>query len=176
MLLIDKNRKVLSNSVGIMPEFKKLLPASFVLFLIRFFNYKCKPIFPLGANLFIRNSIFKEINGFDENLFLCFEEPDIVRRMPSIYSVEIFNKKIMHLEGHTTDSIGINKRLGHALTAERFYFKKYNLNYNKYCMYAFIGIFFRYAIKKLSLISDTTKEKFLFDYYYKKLFKPNTKK
>jgi len=131
-LLYDGNGKICLNSFGYMPEKNKLLPVIFWWPFIKHFNYSPRNIFPLGANLFVRRMLFEKYGRFDENLFMCYEEPDLINRIPSEYKVKIFNKKIIHLDGHTTGEIGIKNRLMQSFKSEKYYFDKYSFDYNKY--------------------------------------------
>lgn len=57
-----------------------------------------------GADLFILKKIFDELNGFDEQFFLFYEETDLQKRMSTIGLKRIIlrNQKIIHLEGHSS--------------------------------------------------------------------------
>jgi N-acetylglucosaminyl-diphospho-decaprenol L-rhamnosyltransferase len=132
MLLYDKNDKRCVNSFGYMPEKKKLLPVMFWWPFIKYINYSPKNIFPLGANLFVTRYLFENAGCFDENFFMCYEEPDLISRIPSTYKVKIFNKKIIHLDGHTTEEIGIENRLKQSFKSEKYYFDKNKFDYKKY--------------------------------------------
>jgi GT2 family glycosyltransferase len=146
MLLYDRNGKICGNSFGIMPECKGLLPATFWLPFIKYIHYTPRHIFPLGADMFVRKDIFEGAGGFDESMFLCYEEPDLVRRIPHNYHVKIFNKSILHLEGHTTESVGSERRISWALESEQYYFRKHKLNYIKYSIFVMSTL----LIKKLA--------------------------
>lgn len=136
MLLYDPKGKICNNSFGIMPERKRLLPSLAWLPLIKYCAITPQHIFPLGADLFVRKKIFDEAGRFDERMFMCYEEPDLVRRLPVGSRVKIFNRKIIHLEGHTTESEGIERRIKWAMDSERYYFRKHGLDYRKYSIYA----------------------------------------
>jgi len=132
MLLYDENGKRCMNSFGYMPEKKRLLPVIFWWPFIKYINYSPKNLFPLGANLFVTRALFENSGCFDENFFMCYEEPDLISRIPSAFKVKIFNKKIIHLDGHTTEEIGIENRLNQSFQSEKYYFDKYKFDYIKY--------------------------------------------
>ena len=56
-----------------------------------------------GADLFILKKRFDELNGFDEQFFLFYEEADLQKRMNAIGLKRIIlrNQKIIHLEGYS---------------------------------------------------------------------------
>ena len=90
-----------------------------------------------GSDMFIRKDIFSAIGMFDENLFMFYEESDILRRV-KMYSSDLITayfpeKKLIHLVGGTRKrkvSTDLNSiRL--VLTSLRYYCGKYQLNYKK---------------------------------------------
>jgi GT2 family glycosyltransferase len=82
-----------------------------------------------GADMFIRGHIFKELNGFDNDFFLYYEETELSFRIQNMgfTSVLIPSIKIVHLEGasqtHENDTINYAK-------IERYY-KSRSLYFNK---------------------------------------------
>lgn len=58
-----------------------------------------------GADLIIRKEVFHKINGFDEQIFMYFEEMDICYRIQKAgYRIQYFpDKKIRHLQGKCTE-------------------------------------------------------------------------
>ena len=63
--------------------------------------FNAKNMYIAGANLIIRANVFEQIGGFDENIFMYREEPDIIRRIKKSPSAKIkYNKEIrmIHLE------------------------------------------------------------------------------
>ena len=61
-----------------------------------------------GADLFINKTVFKEIGGFDENIFMYFEDDDLCRRAKKYgyASFIIPGLRIVHLEGKSISSKG----------------------------------------------------------------------
>ena len=55
----------------------------------------------MGADMFVRKSVFEEVGQFDENIFMYCEEKDLCSRIRRAgYSVCFFkDKRIIHLEG-----------------------------------------------------------------------------
>ena len=62
-----------------------------------------KVIYCSGCYMFFRNIVFKNINGFDENFFLYFEDMDISYRTSKVTNI-IYdpNVKIIHYGGNTS--------------------------------------------------------------------------
>ena len=57
-----------------------------------------------GADLFILKKRFDELNGFDEQFFLFYEETDLQKRMSTtgLKRIILRNQKIIHLEGYSS--------------------------------------------------------------------------
>jgi len=149
MMLITADGQY-SKSYGIMPEKKIILPT---IFFLPFIKCGIMPphIYPYGADLFVRKSSFVEAGEFDEKIFLCYEEPDLIRRMKD-GRVKIFNKRIIHLGEHTTNDC--EKRIKISLDSERYYFNKYGLNYERYVKCCKFTLRCRIAINRLLRKSD----------------------
>lgn len=81
-----------------------------------------------GANIFIRTHDFVNIGGFDENIFMYYEEPDLTRRLHvNKRKTNYFKQKgIIHLEGGTShdNKIALRRRLDSAI----YYNEKYHQN------------------------------------------------
>ena len=89
-----------------------------------------------GANLFIRKDIFFSCGMFDENIFMYNEEPDLIRRIKEnkqTNKIGYFNnKRIIHLEGQTTNiDSNYEKMLSFEMESYKYYCKKYNINFKK---------------------------------------------
>lgn len=92
-------------------------------------------MFIAGSELFIRNDIFSVIGGFDENLFMFYEESDLFRRIWNLnegYITAYFPEKaIIHLVGGTREKdvyAGFNS-IRMNLDSMKYYTKKYHLNF-----------------------------------------------
>lgn len=66
-----------------------------------------------GADIFVPKHIFVQAGMFDENIFMYSEETDICNRVEKLgyYTKYYKNKKIIHLEGKTTEDNYIKKEL-----------------------------------------------------------------
>lgn len=124
--LVDKNLK--RNMSFYLMEARGLLDN----FLTRISNkldiYIDGKMFIAGADMFIRKDLFIDIEGFDENIFMYNEEPDLTRRVISNgYKTAYFkNKQLIHLEGTSLDNYD---SLNRALKSTYYYYSKYRLDY-----------------------------------------------
>lgn len=159
MLLVDENGHW-QETFGFFPEKIKILPEKMYLPLIQM-GYTPSNIFPWGADLFVRRKDFLDAGMFDENIFMCYEEPDLLRRMPK-GDVKIFPKKIMHKAGHS--NANLDKRYEVALHSEKYYFEKYGLNYCKYVKTHIFKIRMAILMKNAFRI-DHEREKVLLNLY-----------
>ena len=84
-----------------------------------------------GANIFVRKEIFFQAGMFDENMFMYYEEPDLIKRIKSNGGKIAFykTKKIIHLEGKTT--VSNESTLRRRLESAKYYSSKYNLDFKK---------------------------------------------
>ena len=84
----------------------------------------------IGADIFIRHNIFKELKGFDESFFMYYEETDLFKRMSKLKykSIIIPNTTIVHLVGASSSTqIGLMKyRMIH--TSKILYYRKHKSN------------------------------------------------
>lgn len=97
------------------PEYIYLFP---LLHLLERFSFlgtvnRLRPVnriaWPWGAAFALSRRRFEAAGGFDENIFLCNEEPDLMKRLPE-RRLRILPQRIIHLEGH-----------GRAVPASRYY-------------------------------------------------------
>ena len=90
-----------------------------------------------GADLFVRKSAFEAAGRFDENIFMYYEEPDLIKRiknLPNDYITSFFpEKKMIHLEGATEnkDAISTVKKVERLLVTYRYYCDKWNISFIK---------------------------------------------
>lgn len=103
--------------------------------LIKIFNkidyFDKESMFISGANMFTRRQTFKDAGLFDDQIFMYYEESDLIKRIKKAgWSINYFkSKRIIHLEGGTTfDSINSEER---RLNSLKLYCKKYNMNFQK---------------------------------------------
>lgn len=129
--LIDRLGNI-NNSFGLLPEkniIYAFLPMKILYLLVIKFRFFSKTIFPWGAAFMIKKDIFIESGMFDEDIFLCNEEPDLIRRVKSNNTI-ISERNIIHLEGHTT--VVESFRFECWLDSTKYYFSKYDLSYEKF--------------------------------------------
>lgn len=113
-------------------------------------------VYPWGANLFVRTSDFFAAGAFDENIFLCHEEPDLCSRLSPKRTL-IIDKSIVHFEGHSTaaDDTKTNAWINSLI----IYHEKHGYNLAKslkrYQLHFSLAVLFRTAIGKE--ISDLKK-------------------
>lgn len=103
-----------------------------------------------GADMFMLRSIFDEIGGFDEKIFLYYEETDMQRRiMQKGYSQYIISSpSIIHLEGRsTTKSLNNWKRI--TVTNSLFYYI-----YKHYCYIVYLLFRLIYLILRIPNLFD----------------------
>ncbi|MDR1554254.1 MAG: glycosyltransferase family 2 protein [Prevotellaceae bacterium] len=124
--LFDENKKPIhsySKMPGIMQEIKRLLfiPDT------DYFNCTNKPKkvgYVTGADLMIRSDIFNQLNGFDSDFFMYYEESELTYRVKKegykVYSVP--QAEIIHLEKKSFSDN--NNRLGMIFRSCQTYYKK----------------------------------------------------
>lgn len=156
--IIDANGKE-NYSYGIFPEYTNL---SILPYISRKFWFDLpnkifflnKIIWPWGAAFAIEREKFIEIGGFDEKIFLCNEEPDLLKRIPS-RKVCLLDMPVIHFEGHTTGSTSV--RFEHYLKSTDYYLKKNALSTRKF----FLSLIFKEYIKGFYGLSKGHKERIL---------------
>lgn len=167
MTLCDNERKTDQKSYGFLPEKSGWVRQLLSNGLIKYLNFTPKSIYPWGADLFIRRSIFLDIGGFDENYFLCYEEPDLIRRIPECFKVRIYKNKIMHSGGHSLKLEEATKTLNWYLNSEQYYFKKYKLDYRKYLRLKLIKLRIKIFMKLFLGGKINTQHNLLLEHYRK---------
>jgi len=67
----------------------------------------------VGASMLIRQELFQKLGGFDEKIFMFFEDDDLCYRVRQQgYSVGIYNRaKIIHLQGRSIQKNSSRKRM-----------------------------------------------------------------
>jgi len=97
----------------------------------------------IGADLMIRNSIFQEMKGFDEDYFMYFEEADLQKRiLKNKLSAYIFTgTKIIHLEGGSTNSKKLTNGRRMMIQKSRNLYLKKNDSKNYFFYILFDGSF-----------------------------------
>lgn len=99
----------------------------------------------VGALMFIKRKLFNEINGFDENFFMYYEETDLQYRLKQYgYKNIILNTpNVIHLEGKSP-CITNNKRIIYTESMYKF-FKKRSGKIS-YMIFKYITLFLRIPI------------------------------
>lgn len=86
-----------------------------------------------GANLFVRREAFFAAGMFDENIFMYYEEPDLIRRIrktiPGARNAYFPEIRMIHLERQSTP-VGTGS-LKRELDSSIYYGKKYGLDVRK---------------------------------------------
>ncbi len=118
-------------SYYVKPEYYIPFLNSFIVKISNYLNFFHSKIFYLsGACFFISKKNFEEINLFDENIFMYYEEPDISNRLIKEHFKIDFIKKIkyLHLVGNRNK---IQENLFEIeFNSWLYYINKYNLNLN----------------------------------------------
>lgn len=81
----------------------------------------------IGADLFIEKCLFDEMDGFDKNIFMYYEETDLQYRMAQYGMLRkvIPGPRIIHLEGGSFENNGLSlKRFMMAQTSYNYYLRK----------------------------------------------------
>ena len=123
---------VVNESFALFPEYNYIyffIPIKLLYFLVIKLKMLSKVIFPWGADFVVRKEDFINAGMFDEEIFLCNEEPDLIKRL-KVNNVKIFDKPIIHLEGHTTKLKHV--RFDEWFISAHYYFNKYNLDFHKF--------------------------------------------
>ncbi len=138
-----------NDSVGLLPEYNYIyLPRKILNYLVINLGLLSKYIYPWGADLIIQKKKFMEVEMFDESMFLCNEEPDLMHKL-KVNKVKIFNKNIIHLEGHTTKVP--EDRFREYLNTTQYYLEKYGNSYKKYIQFFIFKNYSKMILKKLFL-------------------------
>jgi hypothetical protein len=97
--------------------------------------------FIVGADLFMPRVIFEEMNGFDENFFLFFEETDLQKRMQEkgLKRIIINGPGIIHPEGSSAIGPMANVNMQIVFNDSMFkYFRKHNSGLHYFMFYVLI--------------------------------------
>ncbi len=98
------------------------------------FNHSAQPMkvaYISGADLMIRTNVFNDLNGFDDNYFMYYEETDLCFRVKhrGFEIVSVPDAKIVHFEGGTVGSQSVNiNKLSMVMTSRRLFMR---LNHSK---------------------------------------------
>lgn len=127
--LLDKKERP-NNSFGFFPNVKNELRYLWD----KYFSHSKEKImitmdvdYITGADLFVKKKLFEELGGFDENIFMYYEETDLQFRMSSKNLLRriILGPRIVHLEGGSFEENGLSyRRFLMAQTSYNYYLKK----------------------------------------------------
>ena len=113
-----------------------------------------------GADLFLHSSVYEETGGFDHRFFLYYEETDWEYRghAKGIKSICINGPRIVHLEGGSQQTKGVNwRKLRIMYRSEEFFVRKHfsRLKYGAYKLFHIVTtgvpLFMLEQVKKRSL-------------------------
>lgn len=114
-------------------------------------KYDEKTMYIEGADIFIRKEDFIAAGKFDENLFMYYEEADLIRRLRRLrgeHHIRFFkNLHLIHLEnGNTPDSVfAVQQEINSCL----YFSQKYGLNAKKKLMADYTYLKFKYLVYKI---------------------------
>jgi GT2 family glycosyltransferase len=117
--------------------------------------------FVMGADLFIRKSVFDDLKGFDPNFFMYYEETDLQFRMKNkaLKRLIIPGTNIVHLEGGSFNEKAKNfSRFMISQKSRKYYMKKYFFGFS-YLSYYLISLFNKFEIFRYNW---TFKQKIIF--------------
>jgi GT2 family glycosyltransferase len=90
-----------------------------------------------GAAFFVRNDIFQKLGGFDDNIFLFFEETDLCKRaIDNGYKIALVNNAIaIHQEGQSSPQSAkyIFVKNWHFMWSHTYFYKK-RKEYHNLCL------------------------------------------
>ncbi len=115
------------------PEYEfHLLTTPLMLILNRLNIFSAYLMFPSGAFLFVRRSAFEQISCFDEKIFMYCEEVDISRRLlKKGYKIKVdYAIPYRHLIDERQYMSDFTFR--EAFKATAYYFRKFNLNFQRF--------------------------------------------
>ena len=101
----------------------------------KFDIYIDEKMYIAGADLFVRKSAFEAAGRFDENIFMYYEEPDLIKRikkLPNNYITSFFpEKKMIHLEGATEnkDVPSTVRKVERSIETYKYYCKKWDVQF-----------------------------------------------
>ncbi|CAN5403514.1 glycosyltransferase family 2 protein [soil metagenome] len=97
-----------------------------------------------GASLFIEKDRFNEINGFDENFFLFYEDADICQRLRKKgYKLYFYPRSdIIHLKGVNANSSFESSTYYFSKDSQILYYKKHNSFFNRFLLRSYLLVKF----------------------------------
>ena len=125
----------------------------------------------IGANLFMRRSLFNKFEGFSNDFFMYAEETDLQKRIANAgFSRIIYTEtKLMHFEGGS--GLGKRKNLKRIIADQSLntYFKRNEpKNYTVFKFFQYINVFFAVLDFRYSLIENLMYQKAMFSFLIQK--------
>lgn len=102
--------------------------------------------FVTGASLFIRKNLFVKIGGFDERMFMYFEDADLCKRvLDSGYKVLFIPEiEILHLRGASWNNNTLSILKKHYRKSQLVYYSKHRTSLENYLLKYYLQIFGKY--------------------------------
>lgn len=102
----------------------------------------------MGAALLIRTKVLKEVNGFNENFFMWFEEADLLKRISQLgYKIIYYPQAVVfHKIGESTRRVSPLKRQLIWSRSLLYYFKKHHGWFKMSLLLPFVGLGFLPAV------------------------------
>ncbi|WP_291087532.1 MULTISPECIES: glycosyltransferase family 2 protein [unclassified Empedobacter] len=116
------------------------------------FSYLTRVDMVSGADMFLKKELFVQVNGFDEDYFLYFEETDLQKRISSLNKLNIVTNstKIIHLEG--ASSVANNWKRKIYQNSQTLYFRKNDtVNFYWYVIFEILSSPIRFFNKRYTL-------------------------
>ena len=112
---------------------------------------------PSGSCMFIKKSLFKQIDYFDPNTFLCYEEKILNRKVKRINRQNYLftDLKCIHLGAQSTSKISYSyDKMKKNMASPLYYMKNYyGLNSIQYALYKASVYFYLYALRVQKIIN-----------------------
>lgn len=156
-LLIGPAGKIIQMSWGWHPSFfgemlqkyftpENVQQSKLVNTLVKLLQKKVRPVAHVaGAGLLVRQKAFAAAGGFDQNLALYFEEPDLCYRLSQAGWKIVFNPeiKIVHLLGQTAQNIWQKKKLIYR-QSQLYFYRKHASFWERACLVNYL--YLKYAL------------------------------
>jgi GT2 family glycosyltransferase len=147
-------------------------------------NFKNIPFFEIdyviGANLFLRKSLFNKFEGFSNDFFMYYEETDLQKRLAKAgFSRIIYNgTKIIHFGGGSGLETKKNlKRIINHQSRDNYIKKHDSKNYKVFKFFQFVNIIFAFFNYRYSFNENLRYQKAMFLFLIqKKIYGIHTKK
>jgi GT2 family glycosyltransferase len=111
---------------------KKVVKSRDMKYELRKFDYNSNIDIPYvsGCFMFLRTSVLKKVDGFDERFFLYFEDLDLTRRISELYRTVFFSEAFIY-HVYNKESYKNNKVFLYHLVSSIKYFNKWGWIFDK---------------------------------------------